>query len=69
MHNIYELKAPDVRNCINAVLRVYGFKLSNGMIFVEIPNETVLEKRVFDMIMCIGQLVNMYAFFDAPDKN
>ncbi len=68
MNNIYELRAPDVKNCINAVLRIYGFKLSNGMIYIEIQNEQALEKRIFDMLMCIGQLVNMYAFFDAPDK-
>ena len=68
MNTIYELKAPEVRSSINSILRAYGLKLQNGMIYIEIANEKNLANRIFDFIMCIGQLSNMYVFFESPEK-
>ena len=66
MNDLYELKARDIKNCITGVLKVYKFKIKSGEIFVELPNEDAITTKLFDYIMCIGQLVNMLVFFDAP---
>ena len=66
MNDLYELKARDIKNCITGVLKVYKFKIKSGEIFVEVPNEDAITTKLFDYVMCIGQLVNMFVFFDAP---
>ena len=66
MNELYDLKAPDVKMCISNVVKIYGFAISSGIIVCEIPNLDTVCDKVFDMIMCIGQLANMYAFFDKP---
>ena len=66
MSAVYELKATDVKNCIAAVLKIYKFKMQSGEIFVEVLNESMALPKLFDFVMCIAQLVNMYAFFDNP---
>ena len=66
MNNMYDLKAVDVKNCIMAILRIYGFGITAGSIVAEIKETNQIEKVFFDFIMCIGQLANMYAFFDKP---
>lgn len=66
MNEIYELKSEDVKMCIKNVLRIYGFSLQAATILCEIQNSNQFLEKLFDMIMCIGQLANMYAFFDKP---
>lgn len=67
MNELYELKSTDVKNCIQAVLKIYNFSMSAGQIQIEIKQEKQIRQLVFDMIMCIGQLANMYAFFEKPE--
>lgn len=67
MNQIYDLKAADVKNCIASVIKIYGFTINAGALKCEISDEVEFESRIFDYIMCIGQLVNMYAFFDNPE--
>lgn len=67
MNELYELKSTDVKSCIGAVLKIYNFSMSAGEIKVEIRQENNISSMVFDMIMCIGQLANMYAFFEKPE--
>ena len=67
MNELYELGAKDVKSCINNVIKIYGFKISNGELLTEIKSENEFAYKIFDMFMCIGQLVNMYAFFDEPN--
>ena len=67
MNSIYDLKAPDVKNCIAAVIKIYGFTISAGALRINITDEIDLQMKLFDFIMCTGQLVNMYAFFDKPE--
>lgn len=67
MNELYELKSADVKSCIGAVLKIYNFSMSAGEIKVEIRQENNISSMVFDMIMCIGQLANMYAFFEKPE--
>lgn len=67
MNDLYDLKSLDVKNCIQAVLKIYNFSMSAGEIRVEIKHENTITSLVFDMIMCIGQLANMYAFFEKPE--
>ncbi len=67
MNEMYDLKASDVKSCIAAVIKIYGFTINAGELRGKIYDEIQLQNRVFDYIMCIAQLVNMYAFFDKPE--
>ena len=67
MNTIYELKAKDVISCIENVLKIYKLKLQSGEIVTSFSDEKQLVENVYKFIMCIAQLVNMYAFFDAPN--
>ncbi len=66
MNDLYELSSSDVKMCISNVLKIYGFSISGGTLLAEIPNENTFMDKLFDFIMCIGQLSNMFAFFDKP---
>ncbi len=66
MNDLYELSSTDVKMCISNVLKIYGFSISGGTLLAEIPNENTFMDKFFDFIMCIGQLSNMFAFFDKP---
>ena len=66
MNAVYDLKATDVKNCIAAVIKIYGFSIIQGCLRAEVMDEVQLSTRIFDYIICIGQLANMYAFFDKP---
>lgn len=66
MNNIYELKSLDVKGCIASVIRIYGFSIVSGeLISNNITSKNVLES-FYNFIICVGQLANMYAFFDKP---
>ena len=67
MNEVYDLKAPDVKHCITAVIKIYGFSIIAGCLRAEITDTATLGNKFFDYIMCIGQLTNMYAFFDKPE--
>lgn len=67
MNDLYELNAKDVKSCISNVLKVYGFQIQAGALIVDIPSESAIMDKFFDYIMCVGQLTNMYAFFDEPN--
>ena len=67
MNELYDLKAPDVKHCITAVIKIYVFSVVAGCLKAEITDESVIASRFFDYVMCIGQLANMYAFFDKPE--
>lgn len=66
MNELYELKADDVKMCIKTVLKIYGFSMQSATIVTEITNPDFFIQKYYDMIMCIGQLANMFAFFDKP---
>ena len=66
MNSMYELKAPDVKNCIASVVKVYGFSITSGELVATITSESSLKETFYNFIICIGQLANMYAFFDKP---
>ncbi len=64
MNQVYELKSLDVKNCISAVIKIYGFSIVSGELLAVIPSEAKLKEVFYNYIICIGQLANMYAFFD-----
>lgn len=64
MNNVYELKSVDVKNCIAAVLKIYGFSVSSGELVATLKSEEAIYETFYNFIICIGQLCNMYAFFD-----
>lgn len=66
MNQMYELKSLDVKNCIAAVVKIYGFTIVSGELLATINSEENLKEIFYNFIICIGQLVNMYAFFDKP---
>lgn len=67
MNDVYDLKAPDVKNCIAAVIKIYGFSITAGVLRANVIDEVDLQSKLFDYVMCVGQLANMYAFFDKPE--
>ena len=66
MSQIYELKSADVKNCIASVVKIYGFNIISGELVATIKPEQNLTEVFYNYIICIGQLANMYAFFDQP---
>lgn len=66
MNELYELKSNDVKMCITNILKIYGFSISSGNLVALINSPTALVNKYFDYIMCVGQLANMFAFFDKP---
>lgn len=66
MNSIYELKSPDVKGCISSVVKIYGFSIISGELIANILNEKTVMEVFYNYIICIGQLANMYAFFDKP---
>ena len=67
MSDLYELKSIDVKNCIVSVIKLYGFTIVSGEIIANIKSQNSLIETFYNFIMCIGQLANMYAFFDKPE--
>lgn len=67
MNQLYELKSIDVKNCIASVIKIYGFSIVSGELFATIRSEESLKETFYNFIICIGQLANMYAFFDKPE--
>ena len=68
MNNYYELRAPDIRNCIRSVLKVNKMQIKEGEIFCEFEEESKIPQRLTDFLLCAGQLIRMFAFFDPPEK-
>ena len=66
MNDMYDLKSSDVKMCISNVLKIYGFSIASGVLTAEIPNLDTFMDKYYDMLMCISQLANMFAFFDKP---
>lgn len=66
MNELYELKSSDVKMCITNIIKLYGFAIAGGQLVAQVNNENELSEKYFDYIMCVGQLTNMFAFFDKP---
>lgn len=66
MNGLYELKSADVKNCISAVIKIYGFSVASGELVGAIRSEENLFETFYNFVICIGQLANMYVFFDKP---
>ena len=66
MNQLYELKSPDVKGCIASVIKIYGFTIISGELVAQIPTEKSALETFYNYIICVGQLANMYAFFDKP---
>jgi hypothetical protein len=69
MNMVYELKASDVKQCINDVVNHYKFKIDKGEILTELkPNDNYVNKYN-NLLVCSCTLANMLIFFDAPSHN
>lgn len=66
MNQLYELKSPDVKGCIASVIKIYGFAIVSGELVANITSEKFALETFYNFIICVGQLANMYAFFDKP---
>ena len=66
MNDLYLLNSNDVKNCITSVIQINKFKLVQGVLFSEIKAESEVVQKIFQYVMCVAQLINMYAFFDPP---
>jgi len=63
----FDMSAPDVKGCINSVLKTHKFKIQGGTLFTELNDIMMLPEILFEFIICIGQLVFMHAFFVTPN--
>ncbi|MBE7074792.1 MAG: hypothetical protein E7376_02300 [Clostridiales bacterium] len=66
MNQLYELKSPDVKGCIASVIKIYGFSIVSGELVASIVSDKFALETFYNYIICVGQLANMYAFFDKP---
>ncbi len=67
MNTLYELRANDVKACINAVVKNYNFKIEKGEILSEVKLFDDINKRYNDLLICCATLANMFLFFDEPN--
>lgn len=68
MSTKYELKAHDVKQCINDIVKYYGFVISKGEILTELKSNDNYIKRYNDLLICSCTLANMYIFFEDPNQ-
>ena len=66
MNNIYELASNDVKNCISAVVRLYGFAVKAGELIATIKDADYAAEIFYNFIICVGQFAHMLVFFDQP---
>lgn len=66
MNELYELKSKDVKMCISNIIKIYGFTITSGNLIAELEKPEDFSAKYFDYVMCVGQLANMFAFFDKP---
>lgn len=67
MNAKYELKAPDVKQCINDVVKHYGFVINKGEILTELKPSDNYNKKYNDLLACSFTLANMFIFFESPN--
>lgn len=67
MSRKYELKAPDVKQCINDIVKYYGFAINKGEILSELSPGDNCNKRYNDLLICSCTLANMFIFFESPN--
>lgn len=68
MDEFYELASMDVKNAIEAITKLYGIKLFKDALVLKISEDDDILERYFTFIQCVGQLANMFVFFDAPKE-
>lgn len=69
MNTKYELRATDVKQCINDVVKYYNFIIDKGEILTELKPFDNYNKRYNDLIVCSCTLANMFIFFENPTEN
>ena len=67
MNTIYQLTAPDVKQCINDIIHHYQLKIEKGEILTPVT-ENNLAKRYNEFLICCCTLANMFIFFDDPNN-
>ena len=66
MNDFYDLKSDDVQASIASVLDLYDIKIYHNALVYKIKETDDIETVYFEFISCIGQLINMFVFFDKP---
>jgi hypothetical protein len=69
MSTKYELKAPDVKQCINDIVKYYKFIIDKGELLTELRPFDNYNKRYNDLLVCSCTLANMFIFFENPTQN
>lgn len=69
MSTKYELRAPDVKQCINDIVKYYNFIIDKGEILTELKSFDNYNKRYNDLLVCSCTLANMFIFFENPTQN
>lgn len=68
MDDFYELDSEDVKSSISEILELYGIKLYQKALVLKLQENDDIVTMFYEFIQCIGQLINMYVFFDKPKE-
>lgn len=68
MDDFYELESEDVKSSIAEILDLYGVKVYQKALVLKLQENDDIVTMFNEFIQCIGQLINMYVFFDKPKE-
>lgn len=69
MDDFFELESDDVKSSISSILDIYGIKLYQKALVFKLQENDDVATAFYDFVSCIGQLINMYVFFDNPNDD
>lgn len=69
MDEIYDLKSDDVKSSIDSILNIYGYTKYQDAIVCKLKEDDDICEKYFQFITCIGQLANMFVFFNKPEED
>ena len=69
MDDFYELESEDVKSSIAEILDLYGVKIYQKALVLKLQENDDVVVMFYEFVQCIGQLINMYVFFDKPKED
>ncbi len=69
MDEFYELSFDDVKTSISSIIDLYGIKLYRDALVYKLQEKDNISTAYFEFVCCIGQLINMYVFFDKSQED
>ena len=69
MDDFYELESEDVKSSIAEILDLYGVKIYQKALVLKLQENDDVVVTIYEFVQCIGQVINMYVFFDKPKED